>query len=87
MINHTQTPTAIHEAATIRGGLPDAALTLLGTLHGPNHARALLRITGTVHTVEVGTRLGSATVAAIGEGVVILARAGGRSERLSLPAS
>lgn len=87
MTDHTETPTATLEAATIRGALPDAGgLTLLGTLHGPSHGRALLRIGSAVHTVEVGTRLGNATVAAIGEGVVILARAG-RSERLSLPAS
>jgi hypothetical protein len=55
-------------------------------MHGPSHARALLRIGNTVHTVEVGTSLGPAKVTAIGEGVVILARSG-RSERLSLPAS
>ncbi|AWZ21726.1 conserved hypothetical protein [Roseovarius sp. EC-HK134] len=86
MTDQTETPLATLEAATLRGALPDAGLVLLGTLHGPSHARALLRVKGAVHTVEVGTDLGSATVAAIGEGVVILARAG-RSERLSLPAS
>lgn len=87
MTEHTETPAATLEAATLRDALPDAGLTLVGTLHGPSHARALLRIGSAVHTVEVGTSLGSAKVAAIGEGVVILARSGGRSERLSLPAS
>jgi hypothetical protein len=84
---HTETPAATLDAATNRAALPDARLTLIGTLHGPDHARALLRIGRTVHTVKIGTDLGSAKVAAIGEGVLILARDGGRSERLSLPAS
>ncbi|MGR3548138.1 MAG: hypothetical protein ACU0CB_06575 [Roseovarius sp.] len=86
MTEHTETPAATLEAATQHDALPNTGLTLVGTMHGPSHARALLRIGNTVHTVEVGTSLGSAKVTAIGEGVVILARSG-RSERLSLPAS
>ncbi|WP_417727632.1 type II secretion system protein N [Roseovarius sp.] len=86
MTEHTETPAATLDAATDRDALPDAWVTLLGTLHGPDHSRALLRIGGTVHTVEIGTTLGGAMVAAIGEGTVILTRAG-RRERLRLPAS
>lgn len=86
MSEHTETPIATLDAATKRGALLNARLTLIGTLHGPDHTRALLRVGSTVYTVEVGTDLGSATVTAIGEGVVILSRSG-RSERLSLPAS
>jgi hypothetical protein len=85
--DHTKTPEATLAAATSRGALPNAAVTLLGTLHGPGNARALVRVNGsTIHTVEIGTVVGGATVAAIGEGVMILTR-GTHNTRLSLPAS
>ncbi|WP_244888458.1 hypothetical protein [Roseovarius tolerans] len=58
-------------------------ITLLGTMHGPSNARALVR-GGKVARVEIGDTLDRATVAAIGEGVVILSR-GGRAEELRLP--
>ncbi|WP_297772078.1 hypothetical protein [uncultured Roseovarius sp.] len=85
MADQTDIPKATLDAATTRDALPQGQLTLLGTLHGPDGARALLRIgAAEVHRVEVGTQIGRATVAAIGEGVMILTR-GGRSERLTLP--
>jgi hypothetical protein len=54
-------------------------------MHGPSSARALVRVSGgKVARVETGDTLDRATVAAIGEGVVILSR-NGRAERLSMP--
>ncbi|MDZ7710481.1 MAG: type II secretion system protein N [Roseovarius sp.] len=84
MTDQTEIPAATLKAATQESALPGARLSLLGTLHGPKSARALLRKAGRVETVTTGDRIDNATVAAIGEGVVILAR-GGRTERLALP--
>jgi len=84
MTDQTETPAATLAAATQPSALPHRRLTLLGTLHGPDRARALLRLDGRVETVTNGDGIDGATVAAIGEGVVILAR-GNRAERLALP--
>lgn len=86
MSETTQTPEATLAAATTQDALPDARLSLLGTLLGPDMSHALMRIgKSTVTRVTVDDVIDGATVAAIGEGVVMLARAG-RTERLSLPA-
>jgi hypothetical protein len=53
-------------------------------MHGPDSARALVRLNGAVATVKTGDKLDRATVVAIGEGVVVLSR-GGRDARLRLP--
>jgi hypothetical protein len=84
MTDQTETPAETLAAATQQGALPDGRLTLLGTLHGPDSARALLRHEGRVASVSNGDSIDGATVAAIGEGVVILARRRG-TERLTLP--
>ncbi|MET4100704.1 hypothetical protein ABIE58_000115 [Roseovarius sp. MBR-78] len=84
MTDQTETPAATLAAATQQGALPAGRLSLLGTLHGPQSARALMRDGGRVASVTTGDRIDGATVAAIGEGVVILAR-NGRAERLALP--
>jgi len=84
MTDQTETPAATLAAATQERALPKERLTLLGTMHGPDTARALLRLGGRVETVTNGDRIDGATVAAIGDGVVILAR-GDRAERLALP--
>lgn len=84
MSDQTETPAATLDAATEEGALPYGRLSLIGTLHGPESARALLRKGGRVETVTTGDRIDNATVAAIGEGVVILAR-GGKTQRLALP--
>jgi len=84
MTDQTETPAATLAAATQPSALPTGRLTLLGTMHGPDSARALLRLDGRVETVTNGDSIDGATVAAIGEGVVILAR-GNRPERLALP--
>jgi hypothetical protein len=74
MSDQTETP-----AATL------AAATASADFHGPEIARALLRSeNGEIRTVETGARIGTATVAAIGEGVVIL-NDRGRAERLEMP--
>lgn len=87
MQDTTETPDATLDAATTRNALPPARLTLLGTMHGPDNARALMRLGRDRYmAVTVGDPVSGATVAAIGEGVVILSR-GGRTERLSLPAA
>jgi len=87
MANETTTPAATLAAATQEGALPLRRITLLGTIHGPSNARALVRVSGgKVVRVETGDTLDRATVAAIGEGVVILSR-GGRAEELRLPAT
>ena len=84
MSDQTETPAATLDAATQQGALPAGRLSLIGTLHDPEIARALVRSGGPVETVTPGDRIDGATVAAIGDGVVILAR-GGRTERLVLP--
>ena len=84
MSDQTETPAATLDAATQQGALPAGRLSLIGTLHGPDSARALVRSGGRVETVTTGDRIDNATVAAIGEGVVILARGSG-TERLALP--
>lgn len=85
MTDQTETPAATLEAATTKVALPGNGLTLLGTVHGPGTARALLRLDGgDIRPVETGARVQGATIAAIGEGVVILTE-GGRSRRLHLP--
>lgn len=84
MSDQTETPAATRDAATQQGALPHGRLSLIGTLHGPESARALLRSGGRVSTVIPGDRIAGATVAAIGEGVVLLSRHG-RTERLALP--
>ncbi len=87
MTDQTQTPAATLAAATQESALPLRRITLLGTMHGPSSARALVRVSGgKVARVETGDTLDRATVAAIGEGVVILSR-GGRAEELRLPAT
>lgn len=86
MTDQTETPAATLAAATQENVLPYQRLTLLGTMHGPDSARALVRINGTVKTVKTDDTLDRAMVAAIGEGVVILSR-DGRAERLSMPRS
>ncbi|SEM09018.1 Type IV pilus biogenesis [Roseovarius azorensis] len=87
MTDTTKTPDATLDAATTRNALPDARLTLVGTMHGPERARALVRRGHDRYTtVSVGDPISGATVAAIGEGVIVLSR-GGRTERLSLPAA
>ena len=87
MSETTQTPEATLAAATTRNALPDARLSLLGTVLGPDRAHALMR-TGKsrIERVNVGDTIDGATVAAIGEGLVMLLRAG-RTTRLSLPGS
>ncbi|MEQ8899875.1 MAG: type II secretion system protein N [Roseovarius sp.] len=85
MANETSTPAATLATATQQGALPLRRITLLGTMHGPTSAVALVRLDGgKVARVETGDTLDRATVAAIGEGVVILSR-NGRAERLSMP--
>ena len=85
MTDHPAIPAAALAAATTRARLSRHSPTLLGTLHGPGTARALLRLDGgRVRTVETGTRVGQATVAAISEGVVIL-NDRGRALRLEMP--
>lgn len=86
MSDTTETPKATLDAATERDALPAARLTLLGTLQGPDAARALVRLGNSVMTVRVGDELGAATVMAIDEAAILLAR-GGRQERLALPQS
>ncbi|NCQ23536.1 MAG: hypothetical protein COW54_01730 [Rhodobacteraceae bacterium CG17_big_fil_post_rev_8_21_14_2_50_63_15] len=84
MTDTTETPEATLAAATLRDALPPARLTLLSTRHGPDVARAVIRSADGVDAVVVGDVVNGATVAAIGEGVIILSR-GGRTERLTLP--
>ncbi|MGX0876891.1 Tfp pilus assembly protein PilP [Roseovarius sp. MBR-154] len=85
MANETSTPAATLATATQKGALPLRRITLLGTMHGPTSAVALVRVDGgKVARVETGDTLDRATVAAIGEGVVILSR-NGRAEELRLP--
>jgi hypothetical protein len=84
MTDSTNTPAAALSAATSKDALPDARLSLLGTLHGPDSARAILRHRGRIETVRPGDRIGQTTVAAIGEGVVILS-SGGTTTRLAMP--
>ncbi|MGR3460918.1 MAG: hypothetical protein ACU0AX_14100 [Roseovarius sp.] len=83
MTDQTESPAATLAAATQEGVLPNERLTLLSTMHGPDSARALLRIGGRVVTVASGDRIDGATVAAIGDGVLILAR--GRSPAFMMP--
>jgi Tfp pilus assembly protein PilP len=84
MTDETETPATTLAAATQMDALTNARLTLLGTMHGPDSARALVRLNGAVATVKTGDKLDRATVVAIGEGVVVLSR-GGRDARLRLP--
>lgn len=87
MTDQTETPAATLAAATQQGALHLNRITLLGTMHDPSSARALVRVSGgKVARVETGDTLDRATVAAIGEGVVILSR-GGRAEELRLPST
>lgn len=87
MSETTATPDATLAAATVNNALPAARLSLLGTLLGPDKTHALMRLgRSRVTRVEVGDCIDGATVAAIGEGVVVLSRKG-RSEQLSLPRS
>ncbi|MBE0452344.1 hypothetical protein [Roseovarius autotrophicus] len=87
MSEQPEIPAAIHAAATQQNALPPGGLVLLGTMHGPDTARALLRLdNGKIRSVETGAQIGNATVAAIGEGVVILATRG-RAHRLEMPRS
>ena len=87
MPDTTKTPDATLDAATRRHALPPARLTLLGTMHGPDSARALMRLGRDRYvTATADDPVSGATVAAIGEGVVILSR-GDRTQRLSLPAA
>jgi len=83
-MDSTSTPAAALSAATSEDALPDARLSLLGTLHGPDSARAILRHRGRIETVRRGDRVGRTTVAAIGEGVVILS-GGETAIRLEMP--
>lgn len=85
MTDQTETPAATLAAATAQATFPRHGPALLGTMHGPDSARALLRLdSGEIRSVETGARIGNMTVAAIGEGVVILSD-GGRAERLEMP--
>jgi hypothetical protein len=85
MSDQTETPAATLAAATASADFPRRGPALIGTLHGPEIARALLRSeSGEIRTVETGARIGTATVAAIGEGVVIL-NDRGRAQRLEMP--
>ncbi|WP_245813322.1 type II secretion system protein N [Roseovarius marisflavi] len=87
MSETTQTPEATLAAATTQDALPNARLSLLGTVLKPDMSHALFRIgRSKVERVTIGDAIDGATVTAIGEGVVMLSRAG-HSERLSLPAS
>ena len=84
MTDQTDIPVATSAAATHKGALPRGHVTLVGTMHGPSVGRALLRHDGKVHVLQTGDTLDRATVIAIGEGVIVLSRAG-RTERLRLP--
>jgi len=85
MTDQTETPAATLAAATTRMELPGIGITLLGTMHGPGSARALLRIDGgAIRRVETGAQVAGATVVAIGEGVIILSD-GRRARRLEMP--
>ena len=84
MTDQTESPATTLAAATQKNALPNERLILLGTMHGPGSARALLRVGGRVETVTSGDRIDGGTVAAIGDGVLILAR-GRTTERLALP--
>ncbi|MBC7132860.1 MAG: hypothetical protein H5U16_07105 [Roseovarius sp.] len=85
MTDETETPAATLAAATTTADLPRRGPVLLGTMHGPESARALLRLAnGEIRTVETGARIGTARLVAIGEGVVILDDRG-RAERLEMP--
>ncbi len=84
MSDTTETPKTTLNAATRRNALPPARLSLLGTLHAPDEARALIRVGGSVSAVRVGDQVGDATVTAIDESGILMAR-GARVERLELP--
>ncbi|MDT8327982.1 MAG: type II secretion system protein N [Roseovarius sp.] len=87
MSETTKTPEATLAVATTQDALPDARLSLLGTVLGPDKSHALVRVgKSTFARVQVGDTIDGATVAAIGEGVVMLSRSG-HSERLALPTS
>ena len=65
MTDQTETPAATLAAATTRMELPGIGITLLGTMHGPGSARALLRIDGgAIRRVETGAQVAGATVVA-----------------------
>jgi hypothetical protein len=85
MSDQTETPAAILAAATAQATFPARGPVLLGTMHGPDSARALLRLDGgEIRRVETGDQVAGATVAAIGEGVVILSD-GRHAQRLEMP--
>lgn len=87
MSDQTAPPAATLSAATAQATFPARGPALLGTMHGPDSARALLRLDGgEIRRVETGERVAGATVAAIGEGVVILSD-GRHAQRLEMPPS
>jgi len=87
MAQETDTPPETKKAATQAAELPMARLTLLGTMIDEGSASALIRLPrGSVQKVEVGTVIGAARVAAIGEGELYLDR-NGRAQKLTVPGS
>lgn len=85
MTNETPTPAATLSAATHQGALPLRDVTLVGTMHGPSSARAWVRLyDGNVVGIKIGDGLDQSTVAAIGEGVIVLSL-DGQTETLRLP--
>lgn len=80
----TPTPPKVTEAATQSQALPDERLVLLGTLLSAKGASALLQKSGRVHKVSEGDRISGHLVAAIEDGMIVLAR-NGDSQTLRIP--
>lgn len=74
-------------AASEEADLPLMQTVLLGTMHGPDGPRALVRTSfGGIETVSVGTRLSGGKVTAIDESALYLSR-NGQAVKMTIPGS
>lgn len=82
----TTPPTAqTQSAATLQGKLPLNGTTLLGTVVAGQASRALIRTSnGKVQQLQLGDRIGDATIAAIEPGMIHMIR-NGEAQRLAMP--
>lgn len=84
MSDQTETPQETLRAATDENALRQSWATLLGTVVKPDEVRALIRYSsGRITSVTTGDRVGRGRVAAIDDGVVMLAL-NGQTRKLTI---
>ena len=85
MSDNTETPQETLRAATTENTLEKSWVTLLGTVIKPDSVKALVRYSsGKIESVTIDDKLGTGTIVAIEDGILMLAM-NGTSRKLSVP--